>query len=73
MHVITSKTFSIYFLLKVKNGLANLRKPKNIKQEKNHHEETIRNLNIITFLEKFVILKLISSKIVIYGEAPFNQ
>ena len=72
MHVITSKTFSIYFLLKVKNGLANLRKPKNIKQEKNHHEETIRNLNI-TFLEKFVILKLISSKIVIYGEAPFNQ
>ena len=72
MHVITSKTFSIYFLLKVKNGLANLRKPKNIKQEKNHHEETIRNLNI-TFLEKFVILKLISSKIVIYGEAPFIQ
>ena len=70
--MITSKTFSIYFLLKVKNGLANLRKPKNIKQEKNHHEETIRNLNI-TFLEKFVILKLISSKIVIYGEAPFNQ
>ena len=70
--MITSKTFSIHFLLKVKNGLANLRKPKNIKQEKNHHEETIRNLNI-TFLEKFVILKLISSKIVIYGEAPFNQ
>ena len=70
--MITSKTFSIYFLLKVKNGLANLRKPKNIKQEKNHHEETIRNLNI-TFLEKFVILKLISSKIVIYGEAPFIQ
>ena len=70
--MITSKTFSIYFLLKVKNGLTNLRKPKNIKQEKNHHEETIRNLNI-TFLEKFVILKLISSKIVIYGEAPFNQ
>ena len=50
-----------------------MRKPKNIKEEKNHHEETIRNLNIITFLEKFVILKLISSKIVIYGEAPFNQ
>ena len=68
--MITSKTFSIYFLLKVKNELANLRKPK---QEKNHHEETIRNLNIITFLENFLILKLISSKIVIYGEAPFNQ
>ena len=35
LHVMTPKTFSIYFLLKAKNGLANLWKLKKIKEEKN--------------------------------------
>ena len=33
LHVMTPKTFSIYFLLKAKNGLANLWKLKKIKEE----------------------------------------
>ena len=35
LHVMTPKTFAIYFLLKAKNGLANLWKLKKIKEEKN--------------------------------------
>ena len=46
----TSKAFSIYFLLKAKNGLTNLRKLIKIKQEKKIlDQETVQNLNIITF------------------------
>ena len=35
LHVMTPNAFSIYFLLKAKNGLANLWILKKIKQEKN--------------------------------------
>ena len=50
LHVMTPKAFSIYFLLKAKNGLANLWILKKIKQEKNIlDEETVQNLIIVTF------------------------
>ena len=42
----TSKAFSIYFLLKTKNELANLRL---IKKKKILDEEAVWNLNMITF------------------------
>ena len=61
LHVIASKVFAIYLLLKAKNWLANLWKLKKIKQEKKQF--LIRknsNFKCYHFLRKLVLLKQFS-------------
>ena len=65
----TSKAFSVYFLLKARNRLGNLWKLKKIKQEKK--DSWLGNSSKIKyyyFLGKLVLLKQTSLKIIIYGE-----
>ena len=65
----TSKAFSVYFLLKARNRLGNLWKLKKIKQEKK--DSWLGNSSKIKyyyFLRKLVLLKQTSLKIIIYGE-----
>ena len=67
--MMTSKAFSVYFLLKARNRLGNLWKLKKIKQEKK--DSWLGNSSKIKyyyFLRKLVLLKQTSLKIIIYGE-----
>ena len=65
----TSSTFSIYFLLKIKTGLANLWKLIKIKREKkNFWIGSSSKFKCYYFSRKLILLKQISLKIIIYGQ-----
>ena len=66
--MMTSKAFSIYFLLKTRKGLGNLWKLKTIKQEKDSWLGNSSKIKHYYFLRKLVFLKQTSLKIIIYGE-----
>ena len=68
----TPKTFAIYLLLKVKNGLANLWKLKNIKLEKKIFLiKKSSKSKYYYFLRKLVLLKQIYLEVIIYDELLF--
>ena len=71
MHEMKSKAFSIYFLLKAKNGLVICENLKKIKQNKKQTTKkwfwlgNSSNFKYYHFLMKLVLLKQISFKIII--------
>ena len=70
----TLKAFSIHFLLKAKNELANLWKLKKIMQEKKDAWfENSSKLKYYYFLRKLVLLQQISLKIIMYGTVPLQD
>ena len=70
----TPKTFAIYLLLKVKNGLANLWKLKNIKLEKKIFLiKKSSKSKYYYFLRKLVLLKQIYLEVIIYDELLFQN
>ena len=66
-----STVFSIHFLLKAKNGLANLWKLKKITRgKKDSWLGNSSKFKYYSFLKKLVLLKQISLEVIIYGEVP---